>query len=81
MTLDLRIVDEVDWRLAELSSASGKAWAGPIKNTVPESKRGADRAWSVHDRERLALNIEIRRDIAAIDTQELTTTDIVLPSR
>lgn len=81
MTLDLRIFDKVDRLFAELHSASGEARAGPVENTILESERGADRARSIRYRERLALDVEVRRNVATVDTQELTATDIVLSGR
>lgn len=78
LTQHLRIVDESDRRFAESGSAACEARARPVENAVFERERGADRAWSVVDRKRLALNVEVGRHVAAVDAQKLTTANVVL---
>ena len=80
LTQHLRIVDKIHRRFAESGSAACEARARPVENTVLECERGADGAWSVIDGERLALDVEVGRHVAAVDAQKLATADIVLAS-
>lgn len=80
LTQHLRIIDESDRRFAKSGSAACEARAGPVENAVLECERSADGARRVLDGERLALNIEVGRDVAAVDAQKLATADIVLAS-
>lgn len=80
LTQHLRIVDESDRRFAESGSAACEARAGPVENAVLECECSADGAWGLLDGKHLALDVEVGRDVAAVDAQKLATTDIVLAS-
>ena len=80
LTQHLRIVDETDRRFAESGSAACEARAGPVENTILECESSANGAGRVLDGEYLALDVEVGRDVAAVDAQKLATADIVLAS-
>ena len=80
LTEHLRIVDEGDRRFAESGFAGCEAWAGPVEYATLECERGADGARGVLDGERLALDVEVSRHVAVVDTQQLAAANIVLAS-
>jgi len=80
LTQHLCIINEVDRRFAESGFAACKARACPVENAVLKCEGSADGAWSVLDRELLALDVEVGRHVAAVDAQELATADVVLAS-
>lgn len=80
LTQHLRIVNERHRRFAESGPAACEARAGPVENAVPERECSADGARRVLDGERLALDVEVGRNVAAVDAQKLATADIVLAS-
>lgn len=80
LTQHLRIVDKTDRGFAESGSAACEARASPVENAVLECECCADRARRDLEGERLALNIEVGRDVAAVDAHKLATADIVLAS-
>jgi hypothetical protein len=81
LTQHLTVIDEVEGRCAEFGFAACETWARPVENAVFESKCGAYRSGVVRDGERLVLDVEVCRYVAAIDTHELAAADIVLACR
>ena len=80
LTQHLRIVDQSDRRFAESGSAACEARAGPVEDAVLECESSADGARRVLDGERLALHVEVGRNVAAVNAQKLAATDVVLAS-